>query len=61
MLTERRRIRVWFGCTPISDFVAAPDIAARYEGAMRKRFQSLRVTNDALPSLPDPATLKPLL
>ncbi|QNE18874.1 hypothetical protein F1D05_14360 [Kribbella qitaiheensis] len=60
MLRERRRVRVWFGDTAISDYVAAPDIAARYEEAMRRRFAGLRVTNDELPPLPDPATLQPL-
>lgn len=60
MLTRRRRVRVWFGETPISDYVAAPDIAERYEAAMRRRFAGLRITNEPLPDLPDPATLRPL-
>lgn len=60
MLTGRRRVRVWFGDVPICDHVAVSELAARYEVAMRRRFAGLRVTNEPLPDLPDPATLLPL-
>ena len=60
MLNEGRRVRVWFGTTAIADYIAAPELAERYHDAMRRRFAGLRVTNDPLPALPDPATLQPL-
>jgi len=41
-----RRVRVWFGAHPIADHTAAADQAAQYEEAMRRRFASLRVTNE---------------
>jgi hypothetical protein len=43
---EQRRVRVWFGAHPIADHTATADQAAQYEEAMRRRFASLRVTND---------------
>ena len=43
---EQRRVRVWFGAHPIADHTAAVDQAAQYEVAMRRRFASLRVTNE---------------
>lgn len=58
MLIQRRRVRVWFGQQTIYDHVAAPDLAERYEQAMRRRFAGLRITNDPLPDLdPNPAPL----
>jgi len=44
----RRRVRVWFGERVIVDHVTDPESAARFEGAMRRRFASLRVTNEPL-------------
>jgi hypothetical protein len=43
---EQRRVRVWFGAHPIADHTATVDQAAQYEQAMRRRFASLRVTNE---------------
>jgi hypothetical protein len=43
---EQRRVRVWFGTHPIADHTTALDQAAQYEEAMRRRFASLRVTNE---------------
>jgi hypothetical protein len=51
----RRRVRVWFGSHVIADYIAEPELAARYEQAMRKRFAGLKVTSDPLP-LPPPVT-----
>ncbi|TWD80950.1 hypothetical protein FB561_2048 [Kribbella amoyensis] len=48
--TEHRRVRVWFGAHPIADHTAAADQAAQYEEAMRRRFASLRVTNEPVPA-----------
>jgi hypothetical protein len=45
-LPTERRVRVWFGEHLIADYVADPESAANYEAAMRRRFVSLRVTND---------------
>ncbi|TCC01676.1 hypothetical protein E0H45_40015 [Kribbella soli] len=45
-LPTDRRVRVWFGEHLIADYVSDPDSAATYEAAMRRRFVSLRVTND---------------
>ncbi|HEY3561625.1 MAG TPA: hypothetical protein VGL05_29375 [Kribbella sp.] len=53
-LPTHRRIRVWFGKHVIADHVCDPASAAEYEAAMRRRFGSLRVTNDpAEPATPD--------
>jgi hypothetical protein len=41
-----RRVCVWFGEHLIADYTAAPDDAARFEAGMRRRFASLRVTNE---------------
>lgn len=49
---DLRRVRVWFGDHAIVDFIGAPDLAERYAAAMRRRFISLPVTNDSLPSSP---------
>lgn len=43
----RRRVRVWFGRTPISDLVVPPELAERHAVAMRRRFASVRVTKRA--------------
>lgn len=43
---EQRRVRVWFGAHPIADHTATVEQAAQYEQAMRRRFASLRVTNE---------------
>ncbi|MGW5188277.1 hypothetical protein ACWEOO_03410 [Kribbella sp. NPDC004138] len=48
-----RRVRVWFGEHLIADYTSDPASAAAYETAMRRRFVSLRVTND--PAYPDAA------
>jgi len=45
-LAPRRRVRVWFGSHPITEHVAEPAAAERFEAAMRQRFASLRVTNE---------------
>lgn len=50
---QQRRVRVWFGNCPICDYLGEPEDAERYEYAMRRRFNGLRVTNEAIPS---PAT-----
>lgn len=42
---ERRKVEVWLGDDVIARQVAKPDLAARYEAAMRRRFVDLRVTN----------------
>ncbi|MFI5729869.1 hypothetical protein ACIA49_07065 [Kribbella sp. NPDC051587] len=60
VMPERRRVRVWFGKTPIADYIAAPELAFRYQDAMGKRFAGLPITNEPLPPLPDPETLPPL-
>ncbi|MGY4767541.1 hypothetical protein ACXC9Q_11555 [Kribbella sp. CWNU-51] len=41
-----RRVCVWFGEHLVIDHVSDPDYAARFEDAMRRRFASLRVTNE---------------
>jgi hypothetical protein len=46
-----RRVCVWFGEHKIIEHVAEPAYAARFEQAMRRRFASLRVTNE--PVMPD--------
>jgi hypothetical protein len=40
------RVCVWFGEHLIADYTANPEAAAKYEAAMRRRFLSLRVTNE---------------
>jgi uncharacterized protein (DUF924 family) len=45
-MSERRRVRVWFGKTAICDYTAEAEFAARYEAAMRRRFCGLRVTSE---------------
>ena len=41
-----RRVCVWFGEHKILEHVDEPADAARFEAAMRRRFASLRVTNE---------------
>jgi hypothetical protein len=38
--------RVWFGEHLIADYISDAESAASYEAAMRRRFVSLRVTNE---------------
>jgi hypothetical protein len=44
---------VWFGEHLIVEHISEPAFAARFEGAMRHRFASLRVTNEPLGGLTD--------
>ena len=53
--TQYRRVRVWFGDHPIADHVADAVQAARYEEAMRRRFASLRVTNEPVKAIAGPS------
>jgi len=46
VLPTDRRVCVWFGEHLIADFISDPESAASYEAAMRRRFLSLRVTNE---------------
>lgn len=41
-----RRVCVWFGEHNVVEDVSEPEFAARFEGAMRRRFGSLRITNE---------------
>lgn len=41
-----RCVRVWFGEHKIVEHFALPADAARFEEAMRRRFASLRVSNE---------------
>jgi hypothetical protein len=41
-----RRVCVWFGEHKIVEHVSEPAFADRFETAMRRRFASLRVTNE---------------
>jgi hypothetical protein len=41
-----RRVCVWFGEHKIVEHVSEPASATRFEGAMRRRFACLRVTNE---------------
>jgi len=41
-----RCVCVWFGRHKIVEHVAEPMTATRFEAAMRRRFGSLRVTNE---------------
>jgi hypothetical protein len=43
---QKRRVRVLFGTTAIADQTLPGPEAVEYEQAMRRRFASLRVTND---------------
>jgi len=46
MTNDVRRVRVWFGRRLIFDYLADPDLAQRYEDAMRRRFAGVRITNE---------------
>jgi hypothetical protein len=46
VLPTDRRVCVWFGEHLIADYIADPETATSYEAAMRRRFLSLRVTNE---------------
>ncbi len=43
-----RCVRIWFGSHVVAEYEAAPQLAARYEDAMRRRFAGLRVTNEEI-------------
>ena len=45
-----RRVCVWFGEHLVADYTADAEAAATYEAAMRRRFLSLRVTNEPVVS-----------
>jgi hypothetical protein len=45
---QMRRVCVWFGEHKIVEHVSDPAYAVRFEEAMRRRFASLRVTNEAI-------------
>jgi hypothetical protein len=49
-----RRVCVWFGDHQIVEHIADAPYAAQFEHAMRRRFASLRVTNE--PVMPDAAS-----
>ena len=49
-LPPNRRVCVWFGEHEIVEHIAEPAYAARFEAAMRRRFASLRVTNEPVAS-----------
>ncbi|MER7250808.1 hypothetical protein [Kribbella sp. NPDC000426] len=42
-----RQVRVWLGEHLVIDHISETDTAASFEEAMRRRFPSLRVTNEA--------------
>ncbi|WBQ04384.1 hypothetical protein OX958_31025 [Kribbella sp. CA-293567] len=44
----RDHVGVWFGDHKIAGYSATPALAARYAGAMRRRFPSLRVTREPI-------------
>lgn len=44
---DRRRVRVWFGSHVIADVTEPAAKAAQTEEGWRRRFEGLRVTNDA--------------
>ncbi|MDX6252008.1 MAG: hypothetical protein QOF10_5368 [Kribbellaceae bacterium] len=44
--TPLRCVCVWFGEHKIVEHVSEPAFATRFEDAMRRRFASLRVTNE---------------
>lgn len=53
---SRDHVQVWFGVFPIASYSAEPALAARYAGAMRRRFPSLRVTHEPITAHQDPFT-----
>jgi hypothetical protein len=42
------RVRVWFGDHVVVEHLAEPATAERFEAVMRRRFASLRVTDEPL-------------
>jgi hypothetical protein len=50
--SPNHRVCVWFGEHKIVEHVAEPAYAARFEAAMRRRYASLRATNE-LVTVPD--------
>lgn len=42
------RVRVWFGQTPIADYIGDDEHAERYAAAMVRRFPGLKITDDPL-------------
>ncbi|GAA1711567.1 hypothetical protein GCM10009745_69580 [Kribbella yunnanensis] len=48
-----RRVRVWFGEHLIAEHVGNAVDAADYEAGMRRRFASLRVTNELIAAVPN--------
>jgi hypothetical protein len=45
-LPTDRRVCVWFGEHLIADYIGDAAAAAQFEAGMRRRFSSLRVTNE---------------
>ena len=45
---SHRRVCVWFGEHKIINHVTEPVYAARFAAAMRRRFASLRITNEPM-------------
>jgi hypothetical protein len=59
-VTQRRRVRVWFGDHVVADYQAEADLADRYAAAMSRRFAGLRVTSEPIPpSDPSPGRKLP--
>ena len=46
VVSTQRRVCVWFGEHKIVEYISEPAYAQRFEAAMRRRFASLRVTNE---------------
>ncbi|MFI7067054.1 hypothetical protein ACIBL3_39065 [Kribbella sp. NPDC050124] len=44
LVAGRCRVRIWYGGTPISDFIADHDLAERYSAAMIRRLVDVRIT-----------------
>lgn len=57
VLPTDRRVCVWFGEHLIADYIGDPKTAASYEAAMRRRFLSLRVTNEPVSAVVPDANL----
>lgn len=54
-----RRVRVWFGETPIANYCADALSAARYADAMGRRFAGLKVTNEPIATATELRPLPP--
>lgn len=48
----RSHVRVWFGNHVVAQHIADPALAERYAAAMGRRFASLRITIDPIPTTP---------